>query len=134
MHRPTLLLAAATLGLGACASSSSGPSGIAADVTIVANASALTTTAFSPDSFTISLAAKDTISWRNADVGTPGDAYGGGATPGVSHHIVSDSAGVFDSGVMAPGGFYAHAFTGRGTFHYHCAIHPGMVGVVVVTS
>ncbi|HEV2290872.1 MAG TPA: hypothetical protein VGR60_03455 [Gemmatimonadales bacterium] len=132
MHRPTFLLVAA-LGLGACASSSSGPSGIAADVTIVANASGLTTTAFSPDSFSISLAAKDTISWRNADVGTPGGAYGGG-TPGVSHHIVSDSVGVFDSGVMAPGGFYAHAFTTPGKFHYHCAIHPGMVGVVVVTS
>lgn len=134
MNRHIFFLAAATLGVGACASSSSGPSGIAADVTIVANASGLTNTAFSPDSFTISLATKDTISWRNADVGTPGDAYGGGGTPGVSHHIVSDSAGVFDSGVMAPGGFYAHAFSAPGKFHYHCAIHPGMVGVVVVTS
>ncbi|MGB7212500.1 MAG: hypothetical protein WBC97_07725 [Gemmatimonadales bacterium] len=134
MTRPLLLVAAATAALGACASSSSGPSGFAADVTIVANASALTTTAFSPDSFTISLAAKDTISWRNADVGTPGDGYGGGATPGVSHHIVSDSAGVFDLGVMTPGAIVTHNFTTPGKFHYHCAIHPGMVGVIVVTS
>ena len=134
MKHPASFLAAATLALGACASSSSGPSGFAADVTIVANASTLTTTAFSPDSFTISLAAKDTVSWRNADVGSPGDPYGGGAVPGVSHHIVSDSAGVFDAGVMAPGAIYAHAFTVAGKFHYHCAIHPGMVGVIVVTS
>ncbi|HET7024755.1 MAG TPA: hypothetical protein VFI39_06090 [Gemmatimonadales bacterium] len=134
MKHPASFLAAATLALGACASSSSGPSGFAADVTIVANASTLTTTAFSPDSFTISLAAKDTISWRNADVGSPGDAYGGGAVPGVSHHIVSDSAGVFDSGVMTPGAIYAHVFTSAGKFHYHCAIHPGMVGVIVVTT
>ncbi|MGH7532994.1 MAG: cupredoxin domain-containing protein [Gemmatimonadales bacterium] len=134
MDHRTLFLAAAALTVGACASSSSGPSGFAADVTVVANASTLTTTAFSPDSFTISLAGKDTVTWRNADLGSPGDAYGGGAVPGVSHHLVSDSTGVFDSGVMSPGGIFAHTFTSAGTFRYHCAIHPGMVGVIVVTS
>ncbi|MFI5235782.1 MAG: plastocyanin/azurin family copper-binding protein [Gemmatimonadales bacterium] len=126
------LLAALTATIG-CAASSSGPSAPPFDVSIVNGASLLTTTAFSPDSFTISLASKDTVSWRNADVGTSGGYYGGG-TAGVSHHIVSDSAGVFDAGVMSPGGYFAHRFTAPGKFHYHCSIHPGMVGVIVVTS
>ena len=132
MSRLLAGIAAAAL-VAACASNSTSPSGITSDVTIVSGASTLTTAAFSPDSFTISLASKDSISWRNADVGTQGGYYGGGS-PGVSHHLVSDSTGIFDSGVMAPGAFFIHQFTGAGKFHYHCAIHPGMVGVVVVTT
>lgn len=124
----------AALAAAACASSSSGPSAFAADVTVVAGASLLTNTAFSPDSFHISLASQDSVSWRNADVGTPGDPYYGGGTPGVDHHLVSDSTGVFDSGVFNPGEFFTHHFTTPGVFHYHCAVHPGMVGVIVVTS
>ena len=132
---PRIAFAAlAALAAAACASSSSGPSGAPADVVVVAGASALTHTAFSPDSFHISLATKDTITWRNADVGSPGDGYGDPGSPGVSHHVVSDSAGIFDSGVLTPGAYFSHHFSAAGVYHYHCAIHPGMVGVVVVTS
>jgi plastocyanin len=33
---------------------------------------------------------------------------------------------------MAAGRQFSFTFTRAGTFSYHCAIHPGMVGTVVV--
>lgn len=132
MVRSLPFLGAAAL-LAACASNSTAPSGIPADVVIVSGASVLTTTAFAPDTFTASVASHDTVTWANADNGTPAGPYGPGS-PGITHHLVSDSAGVFDTGVMTPGTYSAHKFTTTGVFHYHCSIHPGMVGVIVVNS
>jgi plastocyanin len=33
---------------------------------------------------------------------------------------------------MPPGSQFSFTFSTAGTFQYHCAIHPGMVGSVVV--
>lgn len=96
-------------------------------MTIVPNASTLTTTAFSPNPFSESLAARSKVTWVNGDVVASG--YGG--TTGTSHHLVSDT-GLFDSGVMAAGGSYTFTFAASGSYNYHCSIHPGMVGTITI--
>jgi plastocyanin len=35
-------------------------------------------------------------------------------------------------GNNCPGGRFTFTFQNAGTFRYHCTIHPGMVGTVVV--
>jgi plastocyanin len=40
----------------------------------------------------------------------------------------------FGSKTLAYGATYTHKFTTVGTFSYHCALHPDMVGKVVVVS
>jgi plastocyanin len=60
-----------------------------------------------------------TVSWYNA-----------GAAP----HTVTADWGAFDSGTLGSGGGYSMTFWTPGTYGYHCAIHPGMVGTVEVTG
>ena len=84
-------------------------------VSIPVNASTLTNTAFAPDA--VDVTAGSTVTWTNTD--------------GVSHTSTSD-ARVWDSGIVPPGGQFSVAFPSAGTFHYHCAIHPGMIGTVNV--
>ena len=62
-------------------------------------------------------AAGTTVTWTNTDA--------------VAHTSTSDLPG-WNSGVVAPGGQFSFAFQTAGTFAYHCTIHPGMVGTVVV--
>jgi len=84
-------------------------------VTIPVNASTLTSTTFAPDAVDVSAGA--TVTWTNND--------------GVSHTSTSD-AGVWDSGIVQPGGQFSVSFPTAGTYRYHCLIHPGMIGTVVV--
>jgi plastocyanin len=49
---------------------------------------------------------------------------------GVTH--TATRAGSFDTGDIAPGGSVVVRFTHRGTFAYHCTIHPFMHGKIVV--
>jgi plastocyanin len=70
---------------------------------------------------------------------------------GVTHHIVQDADGGaagdpggygagsassgFDAGATAPGATSAaFSATTPGVIHYHCTIHPGMVGTLNVTQ
>ena len=46
-------------------------------------------------------------------------------------HTATDK-GVFDSGRIKPGDSFAVRFEQKGTFRYHCEIHPFMHGKVVV--
>lgn len=46
-------------------------------------------------------------------------------------HTATDP-GAFDSGHIAPGDSFAVRFEHRGTFSYHCEIHPFMHGKIVV--
>ena len=72
--------------------------------------------AFSPASITV--AVNTTITWTNKD--------------NLSHTVTSNT-GAFDSGLIGvSGGTYSHQFTTAGTFVYHCAVHSGMTGTVVV--
>jgi plastocyanin len=84
-------------------------------VTVPRGAATLGSQAFAPDDLNVS--AGTTVTWKNTDA--------------VAHTSTSDAAG-WDSGVVNPGGQFSTTFQTPGTYHYHCAIHPGMVGTVVV--
>jgi plastocyanin len=49
---------------------------------------------------------------------------------GVAH--TATDAGAFDTGHIKPGHSVAVRFTQKGTFSYHCEIHPFMHGKIVV--
>ena len=72
--------------------------------------------AFSPAAVTIQ--ANDSVTWT----------WAGSA----SHSTTSDTAGLWDSGIMSAGASFSHTFQNAGTFTYRCTIHPGMVGTVNV--
>ena len=91
------------------------PGGAAAAVSIPVGAEALGNRAFTPDA--LDVAVGTTVTWTNTD--------------STSHTSTSDATG-WNSGIVAPGGKFSFAFQQTGTFSYHCAIHPGMVGTVSV--
>jgi plastocyanin len=91
------------------------PSGPASSIAIPAGAAALGKDAYMPGEITV--AAGTTVTWVNTDA--------------VPHTTTSDGAG-WNSGTLAAGGRFSFAFQTAGTFPYHCTIHPGMVGTVVV--
>lgn len=135
---PTSLAAVLTLLLvGACSSSTPTstssnpppPTPTAADITIVQGASTMTTGAFDPDTKTVALngGASVSVRWVNEDV-NQSPPYGGAVT----HHIVSDDGTSFDTGLLGGNRSSTKTLTVAGNYPYHCAIHPGMVGTVVV--
>jgi plastocyanin len=71
--------------------------------------------AFNPNSITVSK--NTTVTWTNND--------------NMTHNVTSNS-GLFSSGNIAPGGTYSFQFTATGTYPYHCTIHAGMNGTVIV--
>src|SRR5262249_6457772 len=91
------------------------PSPTRMNVSIVPGARTLTTTAFNPNPITVSTGA--TVTWMNND--------------NISHTSTANG-GSWDSGTLAPGATFSKTFTSTGTFSYHCAIHPNMVGTVTV--
>jgi plastocyanin len=84
-------------------------------VSIVVGASTLTTTAYAPANVTIQ--AGGSVTWTNNDR--------------VAHTSSSDN-GAWNSGTIGAGQSFTHTFPAAGTFPYHCAIHPGMAGMVTV--
>jgi plastocyanin len=129
MFPARLVLVSATLMVAnACAggysSSSMSPSpmtspaamaGGGSSVTIPMNAATLRNRAYTPDDLNVAVGA--TVTWMNTDA--------------ESHTSTSDANG-WDSGIVAPGRQFSFTFQTAGTFRYHCAIHPDMVGTVVV--
>jgi plastocyanin len=69
---------------------------------------------------TVNIAKGTKVIWKNTTTTT-------------SHTSTSDT-GVWDSGVIAPGGKFAFKFTTDGTFTYHCSIHTFMTGTINVTG
>jgi len=61
-----------------------------------------------------------TVKWTNND--------------GTTHTVTSDSGGKgeLNSNQLADGESYEHVFDTKGIFNYHCSIHTGMKGKVVV--
>ena len=88
---------------------------ISATVSIPIGASSLGSRAYVPTPVTI--APGGTVRWTNDDT--------------ISHTSTSNSA-VWNSGNVVPGAHFDVTFPTAGTFAYHCTIHPGMVGTVVV--
>lgn len=91
------------------------PGGPTSAVTIQAGAEALGTRAYSPPD--LNVAVGTVVTWTNSD--------------SVDHTTDSDGA-VWRSGVIRARGTFAVTFGIAGTFPYHCSIHPGMVGRVIV--
>lgn len=71
--------------------------------------------AFSPNPLTVKVGT--TVTWTNDDT--------------VLHTVTADDKSF--SGFVLPGKTFSHTFTTRGTFTYHCSIHPFMKGSVIVT-
>jgi plastocyanin len=71
--------------------------------------------AFVPQTLTISV--NSTVKWKNLDA--------------VAHTVTSDNSS-WDSGTIPAGGTFKFTFTSTGTFNYHCTIHPGMTGTIIV--
>lgn len=86
-----------------------------ATVNIPTNARALGASAYAPNPVTVSQGA--VVTWSNSD--------------GTTHDVVADG-GAFDSGRMNQNGTFSFTFNQKGTFTYHCSIHPTMTGTVVV--
>ena len=99
----------------------------AGDVNIVVGASHLTTAAFNPNPKQLSLGggADVAVRWVNTD---GGGGYGGTA---VAHQIASDDGAFATSQPLGSGATYSVNLQ-AGTYHYHCAIHPNMVGTITV--
>lgn len=73
---------------------------------------------FNPSTLTVKKG--ETVVWTNND-----------AAP----HIVAGDQGTWVPGeAMKQGGSYTRTFDTVGTFAYHCAIHPGMKGTIIVTE
>jgi plastocyanin len=124
------LVAAISVGAIACGSNYSSPStpsptptltpapttgGPSSSVTIPMGAERLGNRAFTPAD--LDIAVGTTVTWMNTD--------------SVSHTSTSNASG-WDSGIISPGRQFSFVYQSAGTFSYHCAIHPGMVGTVVV--
>jgi plastocyanin len=118
---------------GACGSGDSAgpgtPSPQPGDIVIVVGASQMSTTAFNPDTKSVSLGGNSSVSvrWFNSDA-----ASGGYRGTGVAHQITSDGGAFAQSPALAVGAAYSVELTAAGTYHYHCAIHPNMVGTITV--
>jgi LPXTG-motif cell wall-anchored protein len=79
---------------------------------------------FSYSPATLTIAAGDTVIWKNNSA--------------VAHTVTADH-GSFDSGSLAPGETFSHTFPTAATVAYHCSFHGavggiGMAGTIVVRS
>jgi len=108
----------------ACGSSSnpnnptpSGGGGNGTPVSIVGNASNLTTTAYAPNPVTVSVGGS--VTWKNNDN---------------TARTSTANNGAWSSGSIAPGGSFTATFPTAGTFTYRCTFHPGMTGTVTVNA
>jgi plastocyanin len=91
-------------------------------VSIVEGSAALNDTAFDPNPLTITVG--ENVTWVNDDP----DSH-----TVTSGNISSGDAGQeFDSGFLGPHKSFTHQFDEAGEFDYFCAIHPNMVGTVIV--
>lgn len=75
----------------------------------------MTNRAYDPKEITVK--AGDTVTWVNQDA--------------PKHDVVADN-GEFKSGLFDKGQSFSFTFANAGTYPYHCSIHPGMTGTVIV--
>jgi plastocyanin len=73
--------------------------------------------AFSPSSLSVRIGQR--VTWTNR---------------GMATHTVTANGGLFNSGSLPPSHTFSFTFMSRGTFAYHCQIHPSMTGTISVTS
>jgi plastocyanin len=85
-------------------------------VTIGTGASTAGAAAFGMNPLTV--ATGTTVVFRNSDV--------------VPHTATADAGGGFNTGTINANGQASVTFSASGTVKYHCTIHPGMIGTIVV--
>ena len=109
------LAAVVALGGVGCGSSSPSAPTVAADVTITMVADR-GNQSYSPNPTTMRVG--QTVAWKNGDT---------------TAHTATQDASRFDSGTISAGSTSSPlTMSATGTFTYHCTIHPGMVGTLVV--
>ena len=81
------------------------------------NAVNIVNMSFSQANLTVN--AGTTVTWTNKDA--------------MDHTVTADN-GSFDSGHIAPGAKYSKSFPTAGTYAYHCTLHAGMTGSIVVKA
>ncbi len=112
------ILAAATLAIAACGSSSpSSPSTASPGPDVTINITGINgANSFAPSPTTVNLGQR--VIWKNTDTRSHDAAADGGTftTPVLSSGTASDPV----------------TMNTRGTFTYHCSIHPSMVGTITV--
>ena len=74
-----------------------------------------TTNAYSPSPVTVAVGSS--VKFTNDDIAT--------------HDAKADNGG-FTTPLISPGGTASVTMSTAGSFVYHCTIHPGMVGTIVV--
>jgi plastocyanin len=79
------------------------------------NVVTILSSAFTPQTLTV--AVNSTVKWKNND--------------GFAHTVTSNTS-LFDSGNISGGGTFMFTFTTAGTYNYHCNIHAGMTGTIIV--
>jgi plastocyanin len=112
------VLGAALIGILGCSKDYSNPSGSNSQTSSgppPANTVVMMNIAFNPGTLTVSKGT--TVTWTNND--------------GVTHTSTSDN-GVWDTGNIGGGTSKGVTFSNAGTFKYHCTIHAGMTGTIVV--
>lgn len=67
---------------------------------------------------TLTIKAGTKVMWTNND--------------GAPHTITSNTGNLLNSDTLAPGQSFSFTFTSAGTVAYHCSIHPGMQGKIIV--
>ncbi len=75
----------------------------------------MTNRSYDPQEITVKVG--DTVTWVNQDA--------------PKHDVVADN-GEFKSSLFDKGQSFSFTFTKTGTYPYHCSIHPGMTGTVIV--
>lgn len=91
----------------------------AGQISAVTKTVTITDFQFTPNTLTINIG--DTVKWLN-----------NGPT---SHTASSTQTGeLWDSGTLASGAFFEHIFNTKGSYSYHCSIHPSMTATIVVRS
>ncbi len=73
--------------------------------------------AFQPQS--VSVSAGTMVTWTNNDT---------------APHTSTSDTGAWNSGTLTTAGTYERVFSTAGTYPYHCAIHPSMLGTIIVTA
>jgi len=51
----------------------------------------------------------------------------------VEHTITFDAESSLSDPSLQPGATWDIKFTTAGTYHYHCSIHPTMIGTIVIS-
>ena len=98
-----------------CKNNSSSPTAPSYGNSSTTNTISMSGNAFSPSSLTVPV--HTTITWNN--------------NSGAAHTSTSDT-GVWDTGNIPVGSSKQTTFDAAGTYHYHCAYHSYMTGVIYV--